>query len=33
VQFAADIRTDADAPLIMQRDLARQVLTQLHSSP
>lgn len=33
VQFAADIQTDADAPLIMQRDLARQVLTQLHRSP
>ena len=29
VQFAADIQTDADAPLIMQRDLARQILTQL----
>lgn len=33
VQFAPDIQTDADAPLIMQRDLARQVLKQLHRSP
>ncbi|MGB6877520.1 MAG: M1 family aminopeptidase [Candidatus Acidiferrales bacterium] len=29
-QFRTDIQTDADAPLIMQRELAQKVLEQLH---
>jgi len=31
-QFEADIQTDTDAPLIMQREFAQQVLKQLHRS-